>query len=52
MVENMLSKKEIYKQAYAELSQRRLKRQLKKDNNLKHAIFVCPEIGELCSEKG
>lgn len=52
MVENMLSKKEIYKQAYAELSQRRLKRQLKKDSHLKHAVSVCPEIGELCSKLG
>ena len=52
MVENMLSKKEIYKQAYAKLSQRRLKRQLKKDIHLKHAISVCPKIGELCSELG
>ena len=52
MVENMLSKKEIYKQAYNELGQRRLRRQSKKDRNLKVAVSMCPKIGELFSRLG
>ena len=40
----MLSKKEIYKQAYKELEHRRLKRQLDRTNNLKIAASICPEI--------
>ena len=50
MVENMLSKKEIYKQAYAKLSQRRLKRQLTKDIHLKHAVSLFPEIEDIRSK--
>ena len=43
----MLSKKEIYKQAYKELEHRRLQRQLKRNNNLKLASSICPEIKAL-----
>ena len=43
----MLSKKQIYKQAYKELEHRRLKRQLDRTNNLKLAASICPEIKTL-----